>query len=435
MTDCFFYLDSPKTPHSHSTQEVHVHLYGGTAAKSGTVAIGKQVTDLFHRFGTQPSTRAIDLVSIALAVTAADRFVLRSNSDTNWSREIRVHLPLARPMPWNKVKQELATTLNFLSGDVWSFEFERGGMEPPPSQKVKGFKQTIDLRKGDCVALFSGGLDSTVHAIQALEKGAKPILVSHSPRGDQKVQNLVANRLPKRLQHLSVNTWPNSDRKSEDSMRARSFLFIVLAAFVCDLKHKFTGNKTALIVPENGLIALNAPLTPRRTGSQSTRTTHPHYFRGLQSVFDVAHIHATITNPFELQTKGEMVASLQRNDLFNDVASLTISCGKWKRASRQCGRCVPCLIRRAALYAGDIDDRTDYISDNLSLVLNNEDHRDDLVALMSAVRRLGTRDLTRWVTQAGPLPTAQIRRNALLDVHKRGLLEVGQFLKDSGLKL
>ncbi|CUH83409.1 adenine nucleotide alpha hydrolase family protein [Thalassovita mediterranea] len=223
MTRCHFYLDPSEVPDVTSAQELHVHLYGGFAPKPGSAAIGKQVADLFHRFGVQPSTRVVDLISIALAETAADRFVLRSNSETNWSREIIVRLPLAWPEPWRKVEAELAATLNFLSGDVWSFEFERGGKEPPIKSELNSYKRSFGLQKGDCVALFSGGLDSTIHAIQALAEGRKPTLVSHGYRGDQEVQNDIASRLPKQLEHLSVNIWTTSSRTSEDSMRARSF--------------------------------------------------------------------------------------------------------------------------------------------------------------------------------------------------------------------
>lgn len=435
MTRCHFYLDPSEVPEAANTEELHVHLYGGVAPTTGSAAIGKQVDDLFYRFGVQPSTRVVDLISIALAVTAADRFILRSNSDTNWAREIIVNLPLARPEPWQNSASELAATLNFLSGDVWSFEFERGGKEPPFKSELNSYKRKIDLKKGDCVALFSGGLDSTIYAIQALEEGKRPILVSHGYRGDQVVQNNIAKRLPELLEHLSVNTSATSSRTSEDSMRARSFLFIALAALVCDLKQNLTGKKVDLLVPENGLIALNAPLTPRRTGSQSTRTTHPYYFNKMQLVFDKVGIGAEISNPFELKTKGEMTASLQNNELFQGIAPDTISCGKWKRKRKQCGRCVPCLIRRAALYAGNVDDWTDYTSDDLNLVLDHENHRDDLVAMMTAVSRLHSRDLERWISQAGPLPRTQPRRRALLEVHRRGLIEVGQFLSDSGLTL
>lgn len=130
-----------------------------------------------------------------------------------------------------------------------------------------------------------------------------------------------------------------------------------------------------------------------------------------------------------------MAAPLQDSKLFQGLASDTISCGKWKRKGKQCGRCVPCLIRRAALYAGNIDGQTDYTSDDLSLVLDHENHRGDLVAMMTAIRRLDSRNLESWVLQAGPMPITQQRRRALLDVHRRGQIEVGQFLSDSGLAL
>ena len=74
---------------------------------------------------------------------------------------------------------------------------------------------------------------------------------------------------------------------------------------------------------------------------------------------------------------------------------------------------MPCLIRRAGLYAGNIDDQTHYISDDLSVVLDSEGHRDDLIAMMSGVSRLGFLDLERWVSQAGPLPKNETRRVAL----------------------
>ena len=39
-----------------------------------------------------------------------------------------------------------------------------------------------------------------------------------------------------------------------------------------------------IIVPENGYISLNIPLTYSRIGSSSTRTTHPYYFELLNQL-------------------------------------------------------------------------------------------------------------------------------------------------------
>lgn len=436
MTVCHYYLDAKDMPTHVPAEELHVLLYGGNFPKAGAAAIGNQVKDLYLRFGVQPSARAVDLVSIALAVTAADTFVVREDSDSGWGRELHLRVPLRSPDHWRKVSTSLARTLGFLSGDSWSFEFLPDGEEPPARAAILVHQRRIDLAAGDSVSLFSGGLDSTIATLSAIARGERPILVSHAYAGDQGVQDGIVERLPEKLQHVSVNAWPNSDRTSEISMRTRSFLFITIAALVADLKSKLGGGGVVeLRVPENGLIALNAPLTPRRIGTHSTRTTHPHYLARLQAVFDAVGIAAKIVNPFEVQTKGEMVASLKDDALFGALASETISCGKWKRDGKQCGRCVPCLIRRASLYAGEIDDLTDYQSPKLVDVLKDEDIRDDLVAMMTAVARLKTNDLGRWVSRSGPLPADRSRRLALVDVHRRGLLEVGRYLSDSGLRI
>ena len=435
MTRCYFYLDLEQMPDAAATDELHVLLYAGTPPKRGTASVGNQVRDLLLRFGVQPSSRAVDFVSIALAVTAADRFVLRDQTDTGWSRELHIFLPLNRPEPWIAIRNQLSTTLNFLSGDTWTFDFGTGGEEPPAKAAIAAHQRWIDLTGGDLVSLFSGGLDSTIYALSVIENGQRPILMSHGYTGDQQIQNDIATKLPKRLEHVSINAWPTSIRPSEDSMRPRSFLFLAIAALVCDVKSRLTGAKVNLSGPENGLIALNAPLTPRRIGSNSTRTTHPHYLAGMQTIFDMVGIQATISNPFELRTKGEMVAALQDSELFRTLASETVSCGKWKRGGKQCGRCVPCLIRRASLYAGGVDDLTDYHESDLKLVLTEESHRDDLIAMITAIKRLKTNRIERWVSQSGPLPVEAQRRAGLVDVYRRGILEVGGFLTDSGLQI
>ena len=45
-----------------------------------------------------------------------------------------------------------------------------------------------------------------------------------------------------------------------------------------------SSNSVKLIVPENGLISLNIPLTHSRLGGSSTRTTHPYYMSLLQEL-------------------------------------------------------------------------------------------------------------------------------------------------------
>ncbi|MGX9148178.1 hypothetical protein [Mesorhizobium sp. 128a] len=54
----------------------------------------------------------------------------------------------------------------------------------------------------------------------------------------------------------------------------------------------------------------------------------------------------------------------------------TVSCGKWKRKSQQCGHCVPCLIRRSAFAKAGITDTTNYQYPDLGLAWDKPDISD-----------------------------------------------------------
>ena len=435
MTRCVFHVDPEGVPATFPPGEVHVLLYGGKPVHYGTAAIGAQLRDLYKRLGVQPSARAVDLVSIALAVTAADTFVLRANAATSWERDIEIEMPLWAPDVWSPIVPDLERMLAFLSGDRWKFSFRENGEAVPSVRIIRSKRRRLRLSGTDSVSMFSGGLDSTISTISMLERGQFPILVSHAYTGDATVQDRIASKLQGTVQRISVNAWPTSGLASDVSMRTRSFLFIAIGVLVCDAWSAYHRRESPpLIVPENGFIAVNAPLTPRRIGSLSTRTTHPYFLDQFRSLLVSAGLPAAITNPYELNTKGEMVNSLSSNVTFRALVSSTVSCSKWKRSSIQCGRCFPCLVRRAALYTGNIDDKTIYAARDLSITIKgDEEARDDLIALMSAVRRLETRNLERWVSRAGPLPFERVYRSSLVDVFRRGLVESGLFLRDSGL--
>lgn len=63
------------------------------------------------------------------------------------------------------------------------------------------------------------------------------------------------------------------------------------------------GKEIELIIPENGLISLNIPLAYTRTGTSSTRTTHPHYMKMLQELIAELGLQVKIKNPFQFKTK------------------------------------------------------------------------------------------------------------------------------------
>ncbi|WP_371393148.1 Qat anti-phage system QueC-like protein QatC [Glycocaulis abyssi] len=387
------------------------------------------------RLGAAPRTAAVDLLSIALAVTAADTFIRRADADDSWARDIELHVPLIRPQQWKPFTNDLERMLGFLTGDMWRLELKDGGQRAPTRLDIKDRRAQANISKVDFVSLFSGGLDSGIATLAAMSAGERPLLVSHAYRGDATYQDAVAKLLPAKPERLIVNVHPQIDTEHEDSMRARSFIFLALGVLAADTVSEFKGKMIDLRVPENGLIALNPPLTRRRIGSLSTRTTHPHYLSKFQQIINRVDLRANIINPFEAMTKGEMAKNMVAVPGFESFASATVSCGKWKRKKQQCGRCVPCLIRRSSLYAANVDDKTEYTFPDLHAVLADEENRDDLLSMMTAITRAQNNNLSRWVAQSGPMPEDIARRNVLEDVVRRGLAEVAAFLRDTGLKV
>jgi len=416
-----------------------VQLYGLSGQGRGDISvIGNSIIDKVKRLGVHIPGQVMDFLSIALAVTAADTFVRRADSADGWTRQFSLQLPLHEPGRWQPLKKELERALHFLSGDTWNFEFQEGGYPPPVPYRRRDRFHLIRLRGLDCVCLFSGGLDSAIGAIDLLEQGRAPLLVSHAYKGDKTHQDVIAEALKGRYSRFEINADPHlskekvdADEKTDITMRTRSLNFLAFAAVgTCAVQAVSQQERVDLIVPENGFISLNAPLTPRRIGTLSTRTTHPHFIESIQNLFDAADIPCRISNPYQFKTKGQMTTECRNRQLLVDIVDSTVSCSHWKRSNQQCGICVPCIIRRAALHAGGFGEDTEYTFNNVADVLNETDRRDDLLALSIAVAQKTTRKPGPWIVDSGPLPPAQF-----MDFQKvflQGLGEVEVFLKAEG---
>lgn len=386
---------------------IGVHLFA-----SGTPDLPGLGATLADRVGRQipgaPSAAAWDFMSIAMSVFAADRFVVRSGSPNGWTRVIGLDVAVVNPAPWIAQANELAEALRFLTGDVWYLTFRAGGLACP---HVQG-----RLHDRDAVCLFSGGLDSFLGALAALNGGARPLLVSQGSPKEIGPQQRLAAALGLEAHRFEGRVAERWRQPYEGSTRARSILFFAygaLAATGCGIRE--------VLVPENALIAINPPFTDRRMGSLSTRTTHPHFMSRLNEVWAAVGIHAELRNPFFATTKGEMLTHGHHPQLA-DLAAETYSCGKGKRANGQCGRCVPCLIRRASFHAAGMHDGTRYLND-----LRASSRNDDVLAARHAVAAHGgdsQRELGRWVARAGPLPADAKTRDLTIDAVGRGLAEL-----------
>ena len=165
----------------------------------------------------QLSVRAWDFLSIALAVHAADRFVVRREAQDSWTRMISLEVELVDPEPWEAHAQALADALRFLSSDIWYIRFRSGGASPPHAHGGNSDR--------DCACLFSGGLDSLIGAIDLKEQGRRPLLVSQASPKEGPAQVRLAEQIglaEHRFEGRATERWR---QPYEPSSRARSVLF------------------------------------------------------------------------------------------------------------------------------------------------------------------------------------------------------------------
>ena len=423
-------------------QRTYLQLVAGE--KSLDHGIGGALTSL-KKIGVFPSEIGVDLLVLAAHVHAADTRISRAEqSQDSWTREIRLVVPVSDPVRWGTATATLKKSLDFLTGDQWTIGFRARparfaaiAEEAPPSLICPPF---------DSLSLFSGGLDSLIGAIDLLEDGATPLLVSHFGEGaTSDAQGKLLTGLKKHYDRSSFErlrvgmTFDDGLVEgvgSENSTRGRSFLFLALGVFAgTGLGRRFT-----LRVPENGLIALNVPLDPLRLGSNSTRTTHSHYMARWNDLLVALNIDGEIRNPYWDKTKGEMAAACRNPALLNKLAPDSLSCSSPAKARwlghgiEQCGYCLPCLIRRAALAAawGTGNDPTTYtVPDLHAHPLDTRQATGVQVrSFQYAIERLKGKPLLAnlLIHKPGSLADEAAHLDQLADVYRRGLSEVERLI-------
>jgi hypothetical protein len=387
--------------------------------------VGLTFREAVRRQGVAPSLAAWDFAILALAAVAADFGCRRRTSPDGWTREIELHVALVDPVAWAPHIVGVERALEFLTGDLWSISVHPGGLAPlPSSSRVK--RPSVH---GDCVCLLSGGLDSLVGAIDLATASRTPVFVSQVASGDSGRQRSFAKAVAPACGHVQLSHATRVRGTAERSQRARSIIFLAFGAVVASSSQTAETDSCPLIVPENGFISYNVPLTPLRIGSLSTRTTHPHFLRLIQDVWDQAGLNVRIFNPYQHHTKGEMLQQCLNQVLLSQYVSSSTSCSRFGRYNYQhCGRCVPCLVRRAAFKAWGQPDTTAYVHANLGEQCEFDDVRAAALACLRA-KSVGVR---RWENNAlnsryiANVPDA-------VAVVERGLEEIRDLLKCQGV--
>lgn len=321
------------------------------------------------KFFQQYSSTAIDLLMMSVFVFAADKLVSRSDQKDSWTREITLDIPVSSPSFWNNEKANLIQMLNFLSGDRWQFIFRPKHYFEEQNYFQSMNNKNIEIKNYSTICMLSGGLDSYIGAIDLLESKNKNILfVSHygGGKGAKNNQDKLFEIL-KNNYHLNSSDYQQfyaiCKNSVESSTRTRSFLFFSHAVALASAMK----GPVNIIIPENGFISLNIPLTQSRFGSSSTRTTHPFYMKYFKTIVNDINPNISINNPYQFFTKGEMIKNCKNQSLLKRTYSFSLSCshpdiGRYKKLQKpmHCGYCIPCIIRQAAIKFGFGYDDTEY---------------------------------------------------------------------------
>lgn len=403
--------------------------------------VQSSIAQLFDTYNIAPSEESEDLLYAAIAAYAGDARIPRRRAFDRWTRDLVLHIAVREPDRWEGAIPPFTKFLRFLTGDHWTVRMRPYAppREPHAPHVSKG-RMNATNRSLDSighVCLFSGGLDSFTGALDYLSDFGAVVLVGHHGSGQGPTSVAQERAITSLRRNLSEDAspflqfWVAPPRialgSSEITTRGRSALFLTLGIAVAS----GIGAKT-MVIPENGFISLNVPLTPSRLGSFSTRTTHPYLIATLRQVLEALTIGVELELPYRFMTKGEMLKQCREQAALADGIPETMSCahpgaGRFsgeKVANRHCGYCLPCLIRRASIRSF-MSDPTSYQVSDLNAPLTPSRGSDLRACKLALERYRRTAPRISDLLKSGPLPGTDDDRQRYLGGFSRGLAELG----------
>jgi len=388
-----------------------------------------------------------DFFLISAIVYGVDNLLSREiHSNDGWTRDIEIEFPVKNITVWNGKENKLKQILDFLTGDNWQISFYDMGNINFYQPRIKRRKiPQYEVNSVKSVSLFSGGLDSLIGIIDEIEKlrnHERILLVSHfdskspGPNKDQtRLLRHLTTQYPDKIYWVQSKLVlsrrdSNGNRiRIENNYRSRSLFFIGLGCYLSPINE--------LLIPENGTISINYPLTPSRVSSLSTRTTHPYVLKNIQVLFVELGLQTIINNPYKFKTKGEMLVDCTNQSLIREIYKDSVSCGKrgrkqnWdvKIGVQECGICMPCIYRRAALNKVGLDNENHY--GNFITRPTSRNYSRDLPALISYLKRnISLEKMKRDLLIYGNIEISELTNYA--EMVLRSKQEVLQLFRDKG---
>ena len=339
-----------------------------------------------------------DIIRIGEGIFLCDRAFTRSKNLGLKTRELEITIPVENIDLFESIKDKISNWAKFVTHDVWDIKFVKHEEIKEEQKDIK-----LDARQDNkVVSLFSDGLDSLCGAIYSLKKGENLVFVSHCPPGFKTVQKKV-NELKQKMGlddlitqianfHFVISDRnPNNDKRNmfqERSRRSRPILYLSFAAAIA-----FDLGISTIRINENGYMAINLPITGFKKGVDLSRHAHPEAIKQFEDILNEINpnsIPIKIENPFFYYTKTQQLQILTGvSEFINGTKSCeyggqqiatVISAMRKKGINtenvRECGLCIPCLVRRTAVtgngfsennnhYAFDIKDSSIYENQNI----------------------------------------------------------------------
>lgn len=137
-----------------------------------------------------------------------------------------------------------------------------------------------------------------------------------------------------------------------------------------------------------------------------------------------------------------MILKSNNADFIKRYASTTISCSKaglyiqrFHKSEKHCGHCTPCIIRRAAMKKAQIDTFKDhYVRDvQFDHFASNQTSSRDIIAFKIALERFSKtkRPLIFELLKSGSIPSNAIDLKEYIELYRRGMKEVSDFLNNN----
>jgi 7-cyano-7-deazaguanine synthase in queuosine biosynthesis len=314
-------------------------LPGGTYDQTITVRFKKDgnvkfiVNEVVDAIGRPLRPDEEDWLDLRRAIHVAD-LVCHRGENEEWIRSITLALPLRAPdrfLPWIPLIQEI---FGRMTHDHLDMHLALD-TDPAPNR----YPQRPPPPLIDAVALLSGGLDSACAAVEILRRHEHPCFVSYgaSPHVRRAQKDVLSGLPVERGQPICIATFRmNLDHQhpevplpeSELSQRSRTLLFTGVAATLAAARGIDT-----VTVGENGVMAINCPLTTGRIGGFSTHTAHLDVLMLMGKLFsEVLGKPVRIDNPLLHKTKTEVISTLVAESL-SDLIPKTTPAGWHDRPS------------------------------------------------------------------------------------------------------